>query len=194
MNLLEALPLTETKLKVLLEIYAKGEDYLRSIERGTKLNPSLLFRVLRNLQEAGVISRTERGRESFYLLTEAGKNFFVGLLEEYHLEKAAERTREIRIILKLIFSNKELLAKVRKIYLFGSYITGGFTKESDIDILFISKEKDEIIRWCREASSATGKEINPLVYSPEKFKSELGKKEPMLTSIVKNIKNRVIAK
>ena len=35
---------------------------------------------------------------------------------------------------------------------------------SDIDLLFVTKHKDKIIKWCREASIILQREINPLIY------------------------------
>ncbi|MBU1622095.1 MAG: winged helix-turn-helix domain-containing protein, partial [Nanoarchaeota archaeon] len=69
MNLLKILPLNETKLKILLEIYSAGEDYLRSIEKKTGINPSLLHRVLKQLEKSGVVSKEKKGKENYYSLS-----------------------------------------------------------------------------------------------------------------------------
>ena len=46
MNILKLLPLNKGSLDVLFEIYAEGEDYLRSISKKLKMNPSLVFNIL----------------------------------------------------------------------------------------------------------------------------------------------------
>ncbi|MBU0460509.1 MAG: nucleotidyltransferase domain-containing protein [Nanoarchaeota archaeon] len=191
MNLLKILPLNETKLKILLEIYSAGEDYLRSIEKKTGINPSLLHRVLKQLEKSGVVSKEKKGKENYYSLSK--EKFLINLIEKYHLD-VAKKSKEVEILLKLLLNNKNILSKCKNVYLFGSFVAGGVTKNSDLDILFLSNSRKEIIKWCREASLIVGREINPLIYTSDKFKSELRKKEPLLTSIVSKIKNRVIVK
>lgn len=192
MTLLEALPLNETKLRILLEIYAEGEDYLRNIEKKTKINPSLLHRILKNLNEAGIINKKKKGKENYYRLTSEGKIVFANFLELFHLEKAIGRTQEIKAFFKLLINNKDIMAVCRNIYLFGSFVSGNITKNSDIDVIFVTKEKKKVMGWCHEAHLAIGREVNPLVYTPDKFKSDVRQKETTLSSIINNVKNRVI--
>lgn len=194
MTLLQALPINKTKLQVLFEIYAEGEDYLRNIEKKTKINPSLVHRILRSLTTARIITKKAKGKEKYYELTTEGEDQFSSLLESFHLESVAQRTKEIQTFLKLLLNHKEVLFSCQKIYLFGSFVQGYVTKESDIDVLAITNERKKIMAWCREASLVIGREINPLIYTPTKFTSDLSEKEPLLSSIVNKIKNRVIIK
>lgn len=194
MTLLQALPINKTKLRVLFEIYAEGEDYLRNIEKKTKINPSLVHRILKSLKEARIINKKAKGKENYYELTKEGKEQFSSLLESFHLESVAQRTKEIQIFLKLLFNNKEVLFSCQNIYLFGSFVQGYVTKESDIDVMFITNEKKKVMAWCREASLVIGREVNPLIYTKKKFTSDLSKQEPLLSSIVYQIKNRAIIK
>ncbi len=194
MNLIKSLPLSETKLRILLEIYAEGEDYLRNIEKKTKINPSLLFRNLKNLEEAKIIEKSRKANGIFYSLANETNLFLIPILEKYYLSKIIEKHREIKTLVTLLQNNKDIMHISNKVYIFGSFVVGEVSKKSDIDILFISKEKKEIVRFCREASTIIGRDINPLVYTPKQFKTELKNKEPLLTSIVTKIKNRVIVK
>lgn len=192
MTLIKALPLSETKLRVMFEIYAEGENYLRNIEKQTKINPSLIHRTLKKLNEAGIINRKIKGKEAYYYFTKEGKDQFIKFLELYHLEGTAERAKEIRTFLKLLINNKGILAACQKIYLFGSFALGDIKESSDIDVLFVTNKKKKITAWCHETSLVIGRDISPLIYTPSKFKSE--KKEPLLDSIINNVKNRVIIK
>lgn len=191
MSLLQALPLTETKLKILFELYAEGKDYLRSLERSTGINPSLLHRILQRLTKAGIISKTKQGKEYYYTLTPEGTTAFQDALEQYHLERILKKHKEIEVLFKLLHHAKKKFSP-RKIYLFGSYASGVPSKESDIDLLFVSSKKDEIIKWCQEASIVLGKNLSPLIYTSPDFRKALQQKEPLLTSIITIIKNRVI--
>ncbi len=193
MSLIQALPLTETKLRILFELYSEGEDYLRNIERKTAINPSLLHRILNSLTKARIISKTKQGREYYYTLTTEGKNAFQDTLEQYHLDRITKKYEEIEVLLKLLHQTKNWFNS-SKIYLFGSYASGVPAKESDIDILFVSSEKDKILKWCGEASVILGRNLSPLIYTSPDFRNELKQREPLLTSIITKIKNRVILK
>ncbi len=195
MNLIKMLPLNRSRLDVLLEIYSEREDYLRNISKKIKMNPSLLHRILNKLHSSGIIEKKQVGKEiQYYLNKNKDYDLVKRILEEYKLEKAIERSQILKSALNLIINNKEMFESNYKIFLFGSYANGSFSKESDIDILFVSENEKPVIKTCREISSIIGKTINPMIYSKENFKKELLKKEALLSSIVKVIKNRAVIK
>ena len=97
-------------------------------------------------------------------------------------------------MVNLLINNEELMKSSSKIYLFGSYVLGNYTKESDIDILFVNEDRNLVGKSCREISVVIGIDLNPLIYTKKKFGLELKNKEPLLSSVVNNIKNRVIIK
>ncbi|MBI2140366.1 nucleotidyltransferase domain-containing protein [Candidatus Woesearchaeota archaeon] len=194
MTLIKSLPLGENKLKVMFEIYAEGEDYLRNIEKKTGINPSLAHRILKSLKEAGVISKKVKGKEAYYAFTKEGKGQFTHLLESFHLEMAAERSKDIKTFLKLLLNSRGIVSLCQKVYLFGSFAFGEVKEGSDIDVLFVTNNRKEILAWCRETSLALGRDISPLIYTPAKFRSELKKKEPLLDSIINTIRYRAVIK
>ena len=69
MNLLSLLPLGKNTLEVMLEIYSAKEDYLRNIEKKTKINPSLLHRILKKMLAAKAILLERKGKEVYYTLS-----------------------------------------------------------------------------------------------------------------------------
>ncbi len=66
--------------------------------------------------------------------------------------------------------------------------------KSDIDILFVSEDRKLVGRACREISVVAGKDLNPLIYTWKKFKSDLSEQEPLLSSVVNKVRNRVVVK
>jgi len=195
MNFLNILPLSERRLDVLFEIYSEKENYLRKLSRKLKMNPSLTFKILKKLYQANFILRREVGKEIQYSLNNnRDYNILIKLLEEYYFEKAINKSRALKTAINLLINNKELMNSSYKIYLFGSYVLGNNNKESDIDILFVNEKRKLVGKTCREISMIVGKNINPLIYTKKKFKSDLVKQEPLLNSIVNNIKNRMIIK
>lgn len=195
MNLIKILPLSKSRLDVLFEIYAEREDYLRNISNKLNMNPSLAFRILNKLYGAGFLIRRKIGKEIQYSINKnADFKLLTAILEEYHLERAVERSPNLKTAINLILNNKDLINSSEKIYLFGSYAAGNFTKKSDIDILFVNEDKKLVSKTCREVSVILGKDINPIIYTKDKFNSDLFKGEPFLNSIVNNVRNRAIIK
>ncbi len=194
MTLTTLFPLNNGKMAVLLEIYLEDEDYLRNIERKTKINPSLLHRNLKSLLKSGFLSREKKGREYFYSISEEEKNLIIPFLERYHQDKVIGRHPELKALVKFLYGNPELMKNCARIYLFGSFASGKVGPESDIDILFVTLNKKLVIRWCSETSIIIGRIINPLIYTPKMFKQEWAKNEPLLVSVVKSLRNRVVLK
>ncbi len=193
MNFLKILPLSTRRLDVLFEIYAEGEDYLRNISKKIKMNPSLAFSILNKLHQSQFIVKRKVGKEVQYSLNKnRDYELVTGLLEEYHLEKAINKSRSLKAAINLLINNKELIASSEKIYLFGSSVLGDYTTESDIDILFVNEDRHLVGKSCREVSVIVGESLNPLIYTKKQFKSDLSKKEPLLSSIVNTVKNRII--
>ncbi len=188
MNLSAIMP--RRKLDVLFEIYAEGQDYLRNISKRLKMNPSLAYKILGRLYDSQFLVKKRIGKEVQYSLNKnRDYDIIVRLLEEYHLEK-----KELKTVLNMLISNRELVSSSYKIFIFGSHVTGDFDDESDIDILFVNEDRKLVGKACREMSVVLGKNISPLIYTRKKFKSDLSKREPMLASIVNNIGNRVVVK
>lgn len=195
MNFLKILPLSKRRMDVLFEIYAKGEDYLRNISKNLRMNPSLTFNILNKLYDSQFIIKRKLGKEIQYSLNRnRDYNLLINLLEEYQFEKTIEKVKILKTMISLLINNKELMKSSHKIYLFGSYVLGNYSKDSDIDLLFVNEDKKIVGRACREISVVIGKNLNPLIYREEKFESDLSKKEPLLDSIVNKSKNRVIIK
>lgn len=195
MIITKLLPLSKGKLDVLFEIYAEGQDYLRNISRKLKMNPSQCFRILDSLHKAKSVVKKEIGNEIQYSISKGYNDEpIIIILEEYHLYKIVDRSDALKGVVALIFNNKELFNKSENIYLFGSYVTGSATKNSDIDILFVNEDKKLVGKACREMSIVSGVSVNPLIYTKKKFKDELKKGEALLSSIVENVKNRAIVK
>ncbi len=177
MNFLKILPLSQGRLDILFEIYAAGEDYLRNISRKLKMNPSLTFTILKKLHESQFVIKRKAGKEVQYSLNRnRDYEMVVRLLEEYHVEKIINKSKTLKVMINLLINNKELIKSSKKIYLFGSYVLGDYTAESDIDLLFVNEQRKLVGKACREISVVIGKSVNPLIYTRKKFTLDLSKK------------------
>jgi predicted nucleotidyltransferase len=193
-NLITFLPLTKNKLAVLFEIYAAEEDYLRSLHKKTGINVSLLHRILKNFIDAEVVTRKLKGKEVYYCLNPKSLLFLRSLIERYHSDTVVYNDSILKYLLKLIFENKDFFRQCQKIYLFGSFTRGNVKEGSDIDLLFVTKNKKKVLEWCKSTSLLLQREISPLIYDPLKFKKDLSKGDALLKSIIAVVKNRVILK
>lgn len=195
MNLLKILPLSRRMLDVMFEIYANDNAYLRGIAKTLRINPSLTARLLNKMYDAKILSKSKKGVEIIYSLNKSRDyGILVSLLEEYHLEKAGEKYSLLKTMISLLINNHDIYESSRYVCIFGSYAAGNASKDSDIDMLFVNDNAQMISKACREMSSVIGKKINPLAYSKKKYEKELAKKEPFLSSIINNVKNRLIIK
>jgi len=193
MKLIEILPLSKRRLDVLFEIYSSKRDYLRSISSKLSINPSLCSRILKSLHSAKVLDREQQGKEVFYSLAK-GSELLIPILEDFNLSIRTENSNKLDILIKLIRERKELMDACNYIYIFGSYAVGTETKESDIDVLFISNEKKIISRAVRELSILLSKQINAIVYSKREFNEKLKSRDPLVYSIVNAPKERLVVK
>ncbi|HLC70802.1 MAG TPA: nucleotidyltransferase domain-containing protein [Candidatus Nanoarchaeia archaeon] len=143
---------------------------------------------------AKAILLERKGKEVYYTLSWEDYSFWKFVLERYHRDKVIVTHDSISTLFKLLLENKEILKECQHLFLFGSFVEGKINTESDIDLLFVARHKDKIIKWCREVSIIVQRDINPVIYTPVAYKRDLNKKEAFLNSVVMNIKNRVILK
>ena len=92
--------------------------------------------------------------------------------------------KELKIILEDFVKSIESAVNAISIVLFGSYAKGTVTKESDIDILLISKTKAGIDKTTKEIYAKYGKEINPVIMTSEDFKRQ--KDRAIIKEVIKN--------
>lgn len=88
--------------------------------------------------------------------------------------------------INLLFSDllKAFSDNVLCIVLFGSYAKENFSKESDIDLLILTKKKDNLAQIIRRVSSLHNKEINPLIFTIKDFHKR--RKEAVIREIFNN--------
>lgn len=189
--MMELLPLTKRKLEVLFEIYAAKENYLRAIAKETGMSVSLCARILNSLQSARQLAREKIGKEVYFSLSKKPL-LLLALLEEFRLEKNMEKLPKLKSFVNLARENKELLAACSEIYVFGSYARGAATAKSDLDVLFITKDKKLIAKFCREAATILNIEVNGIVQSEGELERNLQKKEPFTTGVVSNPKQHLV--
>lgn len=75
--------------------------------------------------------------------------------------------------------------EITKIYLFGSYHSGKYTDDSDIDLAFFVKENTDLLDIHRKITGITSKcrfDIQPQIF----FESEIAEKNGIIGEIIEN--------
>jgi len=170
-----------------MKIELKIVDFLaRNIDKKFTINElskaikeyySFVHRTVSKLVKDGVISKAKAGKA--YLCTLNLENEkTLALIQLGEIEKRNEfyeRNKEVKLILEDFVKSVETHPSVLSIILFGSYSKGNAAKESDIDVLILSKSSINIEKTTKEMYAKYGKEINPILMTTSDFKKQKDK-------------------
>ena len=182
--MLEEYNITQTTLKI-IGLYAdnyKKSIHLREIARETDVDVKSIQLQLKKLERINVLSSILKGKNKEYTLN------LNNVITKYYLIMAEGFISVI--YLKKHFLIKKILDEIgKKIYdpliLFGSFVKGGHTKESDIDIFVISEKKIDK-RVALETSDLVDREINIKSSNKTQFFNGLQNKDPLVNEVVSN--------
>ena len=161
----------------------RGEVFtIRKLAQTAGVSPSEASIVVRQLEEAGVLTLKPVGRS--FLVTPNEQSFVLRRIMEPIVHAERETLNELIKLLKTCFEHN----RIHSAYLFGSVARHEEKKDSDIDLLVISNDYDQAISAVSRASEKVAisfnKEISPLVFSEREFASK--KKSDLVNSIRSN--------
>jgi len=158
------------KLEVLEKIYLNPGIHLREIARATKLGIPGVKHHLDNFLKEKVITKKQEGRNvKFYINFRNRKIIpYLSQIETNRLERLPKNiSNAITDILSAI-ENKPIITII-----FGSYAKGNYTKESDLDVLFVFNEIDKKIEEkIGLISSRYLLKIRPIYFSWKEFREK----------------------
>ena len=172
----------KTRRAVLALLYSHPEEsfYLRQIARMTAVGMGALQREIKQLAEAGIVVRSEVGRQSFFKA-----NPDCPVYPE--LRAIVTKTFGIADILREGLSS--LAGKINAAFIFGSIAGGEFKPGSDVDLLVIGDASfAEVVSALSRAQSLLSREINPTLYPPSEFKARLAEKQHFLKTVLNSPK------
>ena len=154
-HMFEKVNMTSLESRVLLWLARNfdKEFYVREITKAVPGSLGGCHKVLRNLYDKGLITRRKSGRNVYYSINDRN--------QAIRYFKIFMNINELTGVIKL------LQDKCSKIILFGSCAKGEDTIESDIDIVVITHEKDEVQRSLKFISLS--REIAAVVLSPQDY-------------------------
>ncbi|MGQ0638147.1 MAG: nucleotidyltransferase domain-containing protein [Nitrososphaerota archaeon] len=182
--MLEEYNITQTTLKI-IGLYAdnyKKSIHLREIARETNVDVKSIQLQLKKLERINVLSSILKGKNKEYTLN------LNNVITKYYLIMAEGFISVI--YLKKHFLIKKMLDAIGKkiddpLILFGSFVKGGHTKESDIDIFVISEKKIDK-RMALETSNLVNRDINIKSSNKTQFFNGLQNKDPLVNEVVSN--------
>jgi predicted nucleotidyltransferase len=182
--MLEKTNITQTTLRIMVlynDNYRKSL-HLREIARKTQTDVNTAYPQLNKLEEMNVLSSTIRGKNKEYVLN------LNNIITKYYLTMAEIFTAVI--YLQKNFLIKKVMVEFEHkldypLILFGSFANGGYTKESDIDLLAISQkriDRDMVLK----TENLVGRDINIKSTTDSKFLNGLKNKDPLINEVVSN--------
>lgn len=176
----------ELKIVDLLARNIERKFSINEIAKSLKEYYSFVHRIVNKLIKEGIVTKEKAGK-SYLCSINLGAEKTVALIQLSEIEKKNElynSNKELKVILEDFVKSAESTVNPISIVLFGSYAKGTAIKESDVDILLISKSKTGIDKLTKELYAKYGKEINSVVMTPESFKKQ--KEKVLIREIVKD--------
>ena len=157
----------KTRRAVLALLYSHPDEsfYLRQIARVTGAGMGSLQRELKQLSEAGIIRRSEIGRQTFFKANSDCPVFS-------ELRNLIIKTFGVADVLRAALS--PLADAIWVAFIFGSMAGSEFKQGSDLDVMVIGDTAfAEVVAALSSVQETLAREINPTVYPPDEFKSKL---------------------
>jgi len=147
-------------LSVLYGHVGKG-FYLRQLARLTDIALGPVQREIRQLVEAGLVTRKTVGAQTLYSANQKSPVF-----------------REIKSLVNKTVGMRDILAdaldplreRINLAFVYGSVARSRETENSDVDLMIVGKvDFDEVIAGLAGAEKTLNREVNPTVYSIREF-------------------------
>jgi len=126
------------KLEV-VNFLLKERGHVRGIANKLGTNHMLIARKIKELSSANVVDCVQEGKNKTYFLKKTAEaRAFIFMAENYRILQTIEKYPSLRSIIEKIQRNK----KIQLAILFGSYVKGTASKDSDIDIYIEGSDKN----------------------------------------------------
>ena len=149
------------------------------LAKKTKIPQQTASRHLNKLVEFNLINYTKEGKNKlFYFdLERQATKTMLNLIENKKSLRFQSKVKEIAVIIE------ELLKNCESLIVFGSYASGNFKKESDLDIVILGKNKRGELDKIKQKQII---QINEHYVSYNEFDKILHSRNPLALEIMKN--------
>jgi DNA-binding transcriptional ArsR family regulator len=150
--------------------------YASELARRMGVPSSSLQRELRNLEQAGVLKLSRRGRMAYY---QANTDSPV------YAELRGLMLKTAGLVDVLADALGPIARKLRVVFVYGSIAGGHEESRSDIDLMVVGNVSPvDLAVPLRKARELLGREINPSVYTPAEFAKKQAGKDHFLTRVL----------
>jgi predicted nucleotidyltransferase len=156
-----------TRGAVLSVLYGHiGESfYLRQLARLTNITFGAVQRELRQLVDAGLVSRKTIGTQTFYMANQESPVF---------AEIKSLITKTVGMHDVLFAALEPLRKKINLAFVYGSVAQSSETHRSDVDLMIIGNvDFGVVVEKLVDAQRTLNREINPTVYSVKEFRKKV---------------------
>ena len=172
----------KTRRAVLALLYSHVDElfYFRQITRTADVGLGAVQRELKRLYEAGIIRRIVSGRQVYYQANPECPVYA-------ELKSLVVKTVGVGDVLRAALA--PLADRINVAFLFGSLVRGDERSSSDADIMVVGDVTfAEVVSVLGPAQETIRREINPLVYPSEEFRSKLAADHHFLNKALKGSK------
>ena len=177
---------SKTRQAVLALLYGRADSsfYTKQILDAVKIGRGSVQRELKNLTDAGIITREVQGRQVYYRANSRCPIF-----------------DELRIIVRKTFGLADVIRqslatsadKIRVAFIFGSIATSTDDRRSDIDLMVVGKISfGDVVSLLTPAEEELGREVNPVVYPIAEFKRKVKEDHHFVKTVLEDEKIFVI--
>jgi len=164
----------------LLLLHADQEYYQRNIAEQTGRSVIEIQRALKRIERAGLIEKVRRGNRVYYSARRDHPAFD-------DLRSLLVKTTGLADVIREALLRTQ--ARIRLAFVFGSIALGKESASSDIDLLIVGNLRtQEAVGTLAPLEKVLGREINPIVYTPEEFKQKLSDRDHFIRSVLRQPK------
>jgi predicted nucleotidyltransferase len=156
-----------TRAAVLSVLYGHvGEAfYLRQLARRTQISLGPVQRELRQLVDAGLVTRKIVGAQTLYSANQESPVFA-------EMKSLVTKTVGMHDVLHTALD--PLRKQINLAFVYGSVARSGETERSDVDLMVVGKvDFSTVVEKLADAQKILNREINPTVYSVKEFRSKI---------------------
>jgi len=157
----------KTRQAVLALLYGQADSsfYTKQILDAVKIGRGTVQRELKNLTDAGIITREVQGRQVYYRANEKCPLF-------NELKSIVRKTFGIADVIRQ--SLETVADKIRVAFIFGSVARSADDKKSDIDVMIVGRISfGDVVSLLSPAEEKLAREVNSVVYPVAEFKQRV---------------------
>ena len=173
---------------VLALLYGRPDEsfYMREIQRAVGAGIGPVQRELRQLADAGLVNREQRGNQVYFSANRDAPIF-------PELQAIVEKTAGAPEVLRASFGPLLAAEKIDAAFIYGSVAQGRQTSKSDIDVFVLGDVTlAELVPLVRAAALRLGREVNPSIYSRKELRTKLAAGSAFLKRVLTGPKLMIV--